>query len=58
MTIRVKPQESRHMVDRIRRVGGTVTYLEAADEGHGLEPPLNQLNVGTVAFEFLDRCLR
>lgn len=55
--VRVKPRESRQMVERIRAAGGTVTYVEAADEGHGLEQPLNQLYVGSLASEFMERCL-
>lgn len=55
--VRVKPQESRQMVERIRAAGGTVTYVEASDEGHGLERPLNQLYIGALASEFMERCL-
>jgi dipeptidyl aminopeptidase/acylaminoacyl peptidase len=55
--VRVKPRESRQMVERIRREGGTVTYVEAANEGHGMEHPLNQLYVGALALEFIDGCL-
>lgn len=55
--VRVKPQESRQMVARIRAAGGTVTYVEAADEGHGLDRPLNQLYLGALASEFMERCL-
>jgi dipeptidyl aminopeptidase/acylaminoacyl peptidase len=55
--VRVKAQESRQMVERIRAAGGTVTYVEAADEGHGLEQPLNQLYFGSLVSEFTARCL-
>jgi dipeptidyl aminopeptidase/acylaminoacyl peptidase len=55
--VRVKAQESRQMVERIRAAGGTVTYVEADDEGHGLEQPLNQLYLGSLVSEFTARCL-
>jgi dipeptidyl aminopeptidase/acylaminoacyl peptidase len=55
--VRVKPQESRQMVARIRQAGGTVAYVEAANEGHGLEQPLNQLYIGALATEYMTRCL-
>jgi dipeptidyl aminopeptidase/acylaminoacyl peptidase len=55
--VRVKAQESRQMVERIRASGGTVTYVEAADEGHDIEQPLNQLYVGSLMSEFTARCL-
>lgn len=55
--VRVKPQESRQIAHEIRKAGGTVTYVEAADEGHGMEQPLNQLYVGALALEFMERCL-
>jgi dienelactone hydrolase len=53
--VRVKPQESRQMVERIRAAGGAVTYVEAADEGHGFEQPLKQLYIGALAPEFMER---
>lgn len=55
--VRVKVQESRQMVARIRAAGGTVTYVEAANEGHGIEQPLNQLYFGSLGSEFTARCL-
>jgi dipeptidyl aminopeptidase/acylaminoacyl peptidase len=55
--VRVKAQESRQMVERIRAAGGTVTYVEAADEGHSIEQPLNQLYLGSLVSEFTARCL-
>jgi dipeptidyl aminopeptidase/acylaminoacyl peptidase len=55
--VRVKPSESRQMVARIREAGGTVAYAEAADEGHGLEQPLNQLYIGALATEYMAGCL-
>jgi hypothetical protein len=44
------------MVARIRSEGGTVTYVEAANEGHGMEYPLTKLYVGALSSEFMDRC--
>jgi dipeptidyl aminopeptidase/acylaminoacyl peptidase len=55
--IRVRPRQSQHMVERIRAAGGTVTYVEAANEGHGLEQPLNQLYISALASEFMERCM-
>jgi acetyl esterase/lipase len=55
--VRVKAQESRQMVERIRAAGGTVTYIEAADERHNIEQPLNQLYFGSLMSEFTARCL-
>jgi dipeptidyl aminopeptidase/acylaminoacyl peptidase len=55
--VRVKAQESRQMVERIRAAGGTVTYVEAADEGHTIDQPLNQLYFGSLMSEFTSRCL-
>ena len=55
--VRVKAQESRQMVDRIRAAGGTVAYVEAADEGHGIGQPLNQLYLGSLVSEFAAQCL-
>jgi dipeptidyl aminopeptidase/acylaminoacyl peptidase len=55
--IRVKAQESRQMVERIRAAGGTVTYVEAANEGHGIQQPLNQMYLGSLVSEFAARCL-
>jgi hypothetical protein len=34
-----------------------VTYVEAADEGHGIEQPLNLLYFGSLMSEFTARCL-
>jgi hypothetical protein len=45
------------MAEEIRRAGGTVTYVEAENEGQGLDQPLNQLYVGALGLEFMERCL-
>jgi dipeptidyl aminopeptidase/acylaminoacyl peptidase len=55
--VRVKPQQSRAMVRRIREAGGRVTYLEVPNEGHGLNQPLTQFYVAAAAMEFMERCL-
>jgi pimeloyl-ACP methyl ester carboxylesterase len=55
--VRVKAQQSRQMVERSRAADGTVTYVEAADEGHNIEQPLNQLYFGSLMSEFTARCL-
>jgi dipeptidyl aminopeptidase/acylaminoacyl peptidase len=55
--IRIKPSQSRALVARIRDAGGTVTYLEVPNEGHGLDRPLTQFYFGVAVMEFLERCL-
>ena len=55
--VRVKPEESRQMVARIHAHGGTVYYIEAADEGHGLTQPLNLLYFGAAGMHILEECL-
>jgi dipeptidyl aminopeptidase/acylaminoacyl peptidase len=55
--VRVKPEESRRMVASIREAGGDVRYVEAANEGHGFENPLNLLYVAAAAMDFLAECL-
>ena len=55
--IRVKPQQSRALVERVRQAGGSVVYIEAPDEGHGLARPVTQFYFGVAMIEFLMRCL-
>jgi len=55
--VRVKPAESRRMVAAIREAGGHVRYIEAENEGHGFEHPLNLLYVAAAAMDFLAECL-
>lgn len=55
--VRVKPAESRRMVAAIRDAGGHVRYIEAENEGHGFEHPLNLLYVAAAAMDFLAECL-
>ena len=50
---RVKPAQSEHMVARLDSLGRTVWYVTAANEGHGLEQPLNQLYVGTAVLDLM-----
>jgi len=55
--IRVKPQQSRALVERVRQAGGLVAYIEAPGEGHGMARPVTQFYVGVALIEFLTRCL-
>jgi acetyl esterase/lipase len=55
--IRVKVEQSRAMVESIRSAGGQVSYVEAANEGHGISSPLTNVYVFTIMIDFLDRCL-
>jgi dipeptidyl aminopeptidase/acylaminoacyl peptidase len=55
--VRVKPEQSRAMVQRIRKAGGRVIYVEAPNEGHGLNQPVTQFYVGLAGLEFTERCL-
>ena len=55
--VRVKPAQSRRMVERIRAAGGQVRYIEAADEGHGLTQPLNLMYFGGAFATLMDECL-
>jgi len=45
------------MVEAIREAGGSVRYIEAENEGHGFESPLNLLDVAAAAMDFLAECL-
>jgi dipeptidyl aminopeptidase/acylaminoacyl peptidase len=49
---RVPVGEARQIVDAVRNAGGTVSYLEAADEGHGFQKKKNAdyLFLATVQF--------
>lgn len=55
---RVPPSESRQMVDKLKKEGKEVWYLEASNEGHGLRNPLNQLFVRTACVEFVQKHLK
>ena len=55
--VRVKPRQSRSMAEHIRNAGGHVTYIEAPNEGHGIEQPLTQFYVGAAWMEFMSRYL-
>ncbi len=50
---RVNAAESERMVSRLDSLGRTVWYVTAANEGHGLEHPLNQLYVGTAVLDLM-----
>jgi len=49
--------ESRQIVEEIRKQGGEVWYIEAANEGHGLMNPGNSLYVAAATFAFLKKHL-
>lgn len=55
--IRVKPSQSRLLVDRVRAAGGEAVYLEVPGEGHGLRAPMAQFYFGVAMIEFLTRCI-
>jgi dipeptidyl aminopeptidase/acylaminoacyl peptidase len=55
--IRVKPSQSRAIVDRVRAAGGRAALILAPNEGHGLERPVTQFYFGVAMIEFLVRCL-
>ncbi len=54
---RVPYMESRQMVKKIESSGKEVWYLEASNEGHGLNNPLNSIYVGASAFTFFEKHL-
>jgi dipeptidyl aminopeptidase/acylaminoacyl peptidase len=54
---RVPISESRQIVDKVRRQGGEVWYIEAANEGHCMMRPENEIYVNAVAFAFLRKHL-
>ncbi len=55
--VRVKPEQSRQMVERLERLGRDVRYIEANNEGHGLDMPLNRLYFGASVVDFLNEFL-
>jgi dipeptidyl aminopeptidase/acylaminoacyl peptidase len=55
--VRVKPRQSRSMAEHISNAGGHATYIEAPNEGHGIEQPLTQFYVGAAWMEFMSRYL-
>ena len=46
-----------HAAERMRKAGGHVTYIEAPNEGHGIEQPPTQFYVGAAWMEFMSRYL-
>lgn len=54
---RVKPDMSRRMVRALEDGHHDVQYIEANNEGHGLDLPLNQMYVGTAILDFYKGCL-
>lgn len=49
---RVPQSEADQMVSAIRAAGGDVTYLLAANEGHGYREPINRLTVAATVERF------
>lgn len=54
---RVPVNESRQMVERVRGNRQQVSYIEAANEGHGFRKPWNSLYAGAAQSEMLEGCL-
>lgn len=54
---RVKAEQSRAMVERIREAGGRVWYQEAANEGHQVQDPLNTVYTSSALVDFVTACL-
>ena len=50
---RVKVEESRQMVEAMKKAGKTVEYVEYPDEGHGFARPENRLDFVAKAERFL-----
>lgn len=54
---RVPVEESRQMVEALKKNGVQVAYLEAADEGHGFRKPWNTMYEGVAQMEMARDCL-
>lgn len=54
---RVNVNESRQMVEALKREGKQVWYVEASNEGHGLTKPFNLLYVPSAFYLFVDGLL-
>lgn len=46
--------ESREMYDKLKSSGSAVWYLEARNEGHGLEDPITQMYVIACGLTFIE----
>lgn len=55
--VRAKAKQSRRIVDQVRANDVEVWYLEAANEGHNLERPPNQIYFGCAVASFVERHL-
>ena len=54
---RVRPEQSRKIVEAVRANGHEVWYIEASNEGHGLWDPMNLLYVGNAWYLFIEKYL-
>ena len=54
---RVPVTESRQLVERARRNGTPVRYIEGANEGHGFINPWNAVYAAVAELQFTDECL-
>ena len=54
---RVPVTESRQMVERVRGNQQPVSYIEAANEGHGFRKPWNAVYAGTAQVQMMEGCL-
>jgi dipeptidyl aminopeptidase/acylaminoacyl peptidase len=55
--VRVKPDQSRRIVNELDALGHQVYYIEAGNEGHGIRNPLNLLFMGAVGMHLMENCL-
>lgn len=51
---RVPVSESREMYDKLKSSGSSVWYLEARNEGHGLEDPITQMYIIACGLTFIE----
>ena len=51
--VRVKPDQSRKMVAQLQTLGREVRFIEANNEGHGINMPVNQLYLGAAVADFV-----
>ena len=54
---RVPVTESRQLVEKVSANGQSVSYIEAADEGHGFKKPWNSLYTRVAENQMLGECL-
>jgi dipeptidyl aminopeptidase/acylaminoacyl peptidase len=56
--VRVKPDQSRRIVETLEALDYRVYYVEAGNEGHGIRHPLNLLFIGAVGMHIMEKCLK